>query len=154
MANLSKSKSVSHTSPKPISLSFSNIQGLRSTFSHMETFLSSSSPDILAICETNLDPSISSSDFIVPGYLPINCKDSSFHMHGLGIFVRDNLPIILEISLENPDESYICLRLSLLQSTSYLVFLYRSPSTQSCSVIDSICENIDKALMIHPSANI
>ena len=75
-------------------------------------------------------------------------------MHGLGIYVRDSLPASRELNLESSDESYICLRLSLLQSTSYLFFVYRSPSSQSCSVVNSISENIDKALLTHPSANI
>ena len=149
-----KSKSGYHKPPKPFSLSFTNIRGLRCNFSHVESFLCNSLPDVLAICETNLNPSISSSDFSVPGYLPLNRKDSSIHMHGLGIFVRDTLPISRELNLESSDESYICLRQSLLQSTSYLFFVYRSPSSQSCSVIDSISENIDKALLAHPSANI
>jgi len=46
-----------------LSLSFTNIRCLR-TFSYMISFLSDSSTDILAICETmNLYPSISSFDF-------------------------------------------------------------------------------------------
>ena len=128
------------------SLSFTIIRGLRGNFSHVESFLTNSSPDILAICKTNLDPSISSSDFGVPGHLSLNRKDSLIHMHGL-CFSR-------ELNLESSDESYICLRLSLLQSTSYLFFGYRTPSSQSCSVVNSILDNIDKALLTHLSANI
>ena len=42
----------SHNSLK---LSFTNIRGLRSNFVDYESFLESNSPDILALCETNLD---------------------------------------------------------------------------------------------------
>ena len=77
MSIFSKPKPVSKTSPKPLSLAFTNIRGLRTNFSHVESFLTHTSPDILALCETNLNPSIDSGDFVVDGYLPINRKDSS-----------------------------------------------------------------------------
>ena len=54
----------SHNSLK---LSFTNIQGLRSNFVECESFLESNSPNILALCETNLDESVDSGtvfDFI------------------------------------------------------------------------------------------
>ena len=53
-----------------LKLSFTNIPGLRSNFVDGESFLESSSPDILAVCETNLDDSIDSGNFSVRGYLP------------------------------------------------------------------------------------
>ena len=66
----------SHNSLK---LSFTNIRGLRSNFVDCESFLESNSPDILALCETNLDDSIDSGNFSVRGYLPLIRKDSSTH---------------------------------------------------------------------------
>ena len=45
----------SHNSPK---LSFMNIRGLCLNFVDWESFLESSTSDILALCETNLDDSI------------------------------------------------------------------------------------------------
>ena len=64
----------SHNSLK---LSFTNIQGLHSNFVDCESFLESKSPDILALCETNLDHSINSGNFSVRGYLPLK---SNFHL--------------------------------------------------------------------------
>ena len=58
----------SHNSLKP---SFKNIRGLCSNFVDCESFLESNSPDILALCETNLDYSIDSGNFSVRGYLPL-----------------------------------------------------------------------------------
>ena len=52
----------SHNSPK---LGFTNIQGLRSNFADCESFLESNFPDILAVCETDLDNSIDSGNFSV-----------------------------------------------------------------------------------------
>ena len=52
-------------------LSFTNIRGLRSNFVDCESFLESNSPDILALCETNLDDSFDSGNFSLKGYLPL-----------------------------------------------------------------------------------
>ena len=150
----SNRKPASSKLPTPLTISFSNIRGLRSNFSDVESFLYQNSPDILALCETNLNSDIPSDDFLVPGYLPLSRKDSVNHMHGLGLFIHENLPIAREFDLEDSKESFMCFRLSLLRSTSYLYFLYRSPSSQDCSVIQSISESIDKALSIRQSANI
>ena len=50
-----------------------------------ESFLEPNSPDILALCETNLDDSIDSGNFSVRGYLHLIRKDSSTYMHGLAV---------------------------------------------------------------------
>ena len=76
-----------------------NIQGLPSNFVDCESFLESNSPDILALCEANLDDSIDSGNFFVKGYLPLIQKDSSTHMHGLAVYVK---------TLENSADSYLC----------------------------------------------
>ena len=101
----------SHNSLK---LSFTNIRGLRSNFVDCESFLESNSPDILALCETNLDDSIDSGNFSVRGYLPLIRKDSSTHMHGLAVYVKEGLPFARDLSLENSADSYLCFRLVLL----------------------------------------
>ena len=75
----------SHNSLK---LSFTNIQGLRSNFD-CESFLESNSPDILALCEANLHDSIDFGNFSVRGYLPLIRKDSSTHMHGFTVYVKE-----------------------------------------------------------------
>ena len=68
-----------------------NIRGLRSNFVDCESFLESNSPDILALCETNLDDSIDSGNFSAKGYLPLIRTDSSTHMHGLAVYVKRRL---------------------------------------------------------------
>ena len=73
-------------------LSFTNIWGLCSNFVDCESFLESNSPDILALCETNLDDSIDSGNFSVRGYLPSIRKDSSTHIRGLAVYVKEGLP--------------------------------------------------------------
>ena len=105
-------------------LSFTNVRGLRSNFVQCESFLESNSPDILALCETNLYDSIDSGNFSVRGYLPLIQKDSITHMHGLAVYVKEGLPFAQDLSLENSADSYLCFQLALLQSVSYFFFLY------------------------------
>ena len=67
----------SHNSLK---LSFMNILGLCSNFVDCESFLESNSPDILALCETNLDDSTDSGNFSVRGYLSFQLHVSCFQL--------------------------------------------------------------------------
>ena len=64
MARLSKECTPDNfESHNSLKLSFANIWGVSSNFVNSESFLESNSPDILAICETNLDDSIDSGNF-------------------------------------------------------------------------------------------
>ena len=130
-----------------LQLSFTNIWGPRSNF------VESNSPDVLAPCETNLDDSNDSGNFSVRGYLPLIRQYSTTHMHGLTVYVKE------ELFLHGLISSKLC-RLLLIFSTGFtsfsvlLLFLYRSPSLSLCKVFDSISSNIDEILSIRPSANV
>ena len=155
MAILSKAyKPDNFESHNSLKLSFTNIRGLRSNFVDCESFLESNSPDILALCETNLDDSMDSGNFSVRGYLPLIRTDSSTHIHGLAAYVKEGLPFAQDLSLENSADSYLSFRLALLHSVSYFFFLYRSPSSPLCTVFGSISSNIDEVLSINPSTNV
>ena len=72
MAILSKAcKPDNFESHNSLKLSFTNIRGLRSNFVDCESFLESNSPEILALCETNLDDSIDSGNISVRAYLSL-----------------------------------------------------------------------------------
>ena len=134
MAILSKAcKPDNFESHNSLKLSFSNIRGLCWNFVDCESFLESNSPDILALCETNLDDSIDSGNFSVRGYLPLIRKDSSTHAWSPSLCER---------------RSSFCTRLiSWFTSLSvYFFFLYRSPSSSLCMVFYSISSNIDEVL--------
>ena len=107
-----------------LKLSFTSIRGLRSNFVDCESFLESNSPDILALCEKNLDDSIDSGNFFVRGYLPLIRKDSGTHIHGLAVYVKEGFPFAQDLSQEKSADSYLCFRLALLHSVSYFFFLY------------------------------
>ena len=120
MAILSKAcKPDDFESLNSLKLSLTNIWGLRSNFVDCESFLESNSPDILALCETNLEGSIDSGNFAVIGYLPLIRKDSSTHMRGLAVYVKGGLPFAQDLSRENSADSYLCFRLTLLHSVSF-----------------------------------
>ena len=134
-----------------LKLSFKNIGDFCSNFVVCEYFLESKSPEILPLCETNLDDSIDSGNFSVRGYLPLIRKYSITHMHGLAVYVKEGLPFAWDLSLENSADSYLCFQLALLHSVSNFFFLYRSPSSSLCTVLVSISSNIDEVLSINPS---
>ena len=136
-----------------LKISFTNIRGLRSNFVDYESFLESNSPDILALCETNVDDSIDSGNFSVTSYLPSIQKDSSTHTHGFTVYAKEGLPFTRNLSLENSADSYLYFRLALLHlvphsfsSINHLLCL--------CAVFYSISFNKDEVLLINPSANV
>ena len=79
---------------------------------------------------------------------------TSTHIHGLTVYVKEGLLFPWDLSLDNSADSYLCFRLALLHSVSYFFFFYQSPSSSSCTNVDSISSNTDEALSINPSANV
>ena len=153
MALLSKEcKSDNFESHNSLRLCFTNICGLNSNFAECESFLESNSPDILALCETNLDNSIDSGSFSVTGYLPLIWTDSITHMHGLAIYVKEGHPLTQDLSIEKSPDSYLCFRLTLLHSVSCFFFLCGSPYLSLFMPFYSTSSNIDEVLSINPSA--
>ena len=91
-------------------------------FVKYEFFFESNTPDILALCETNLDESVDSPNFPVRGYLPLIQKDSVTHTHGLAVFVKERLPFAWDLFQKNFEYSYLYFPLALLHSVSYFFF--------------------------------
>ena len=129
-----------------LKLTFTNIWRLRSNFFDCESFFESNSPDILALCVTNVDDSIDSGNFSVKCYFPLIQKDSSTYMHSHAVYVNEGFSLTLGLSLENSADCYLSFRLALLHALSYFFFLYRSSSSSFCMVLKSISSNIDETL--------
>ena len=102
-----------------LKLSFTNIRVLCLNFVDCKSFLESNSPDILALCETNLDDLIDSGNFSVRGYLPLIRKDSGTHMHGVTVYVKEGLLFARDLALENSADSYLCFQLAFFHSVSF-----------------------------------
>ena len=90
-----------------LKLSFINIRGLGSNSVNCESFGESNFPDILALSETNLDDSIDTGNFSVRGYFLLIWKDSSTHVHGLTVYVKEGLPFARDLSLEKSADFYV-----------------------------------------------
>ena len=89
MAILSKRCKPDNFEPnKSLKLNLKNIREIRSSFVESESFLESNSPDILALCNTNLDDSFDSGNFSVRVYLSLIQNDSITHMHGLVVYLK------------------------------------------------------------------
>ena len=102
MAILSKGcKPYNFESHNSLKISFTNIWELCWNFVNCESFLESNSPDILAVCETNLDDSIDYGNFSVKGYLFLIWKHFTTHMHGLTVSVKEGLSFAWDLSLDN-----------------------------------------------------
>ena len=132
-------------------IAYTNIRGLRTNFVYVEPYLNSKKPDMLALCETNLNPEISEKEFDIPGYCSLSVKQR--HMHGLAVYIKEGIPCARDPSFESSDQPFMCFRMALLHSTSFIFFLYR-PHQDNLECINSISENIDKVLCSYPSANI
>ena len=110
MTILSKGcKPYTFESNNSLKFSFTNIWGLCSNFVDSYYFLELNSPDILALCETNLDDS---GNFSVRDYLPLIQKDSTTHINGL--VVKEGLPFAQDLPPENSADSDLCVQLALL----------------------------------------
>ena len=86
-------------------------------------------------------------------YCPLIRKDSSTHMHGITVHVKEGLLFAGDLPLENSADSYLCFWLALVRVVPYFYFLYRSLSASLSMVFHSILCNIE-VLSINSSANV
>ena len=102
-----------------------------------------------------LDDTISEREFDIAGYNTLVTKHDHMkrHMHGLGVYIKSGIPCARDLSYEDPEHSYISMRLAMVHTTAYIFFLYR-PSDDNLAVIDSISSKIDQILVDNSSASI
>ena len=111
--------------------------------------MSNNKPDLFALCLTSMrilliQISLYQDTCQFIARIPYTCL-------GVGIYVRDSLPIACDWTLADISVPFMCFRLVLMH---YIFFLYHSPSSPSCSVVDAVSSNLDKALIPHFSAYI
>lgn len=137
--------------PKNLTISFSNIRGLRSNLLEVENFLSARAPDIFAVSETRLDANIPSSEVTPDGYV-LHRLDRA-PCHGLAVFSSPNLPIVRLTEYEDQEHEYVAFVAHFEGSTQLLFFLYRSPSANS-EIFDVLSDKIDTLLGKYPAAEV
>ena len=136
MAILSKAPTPDNfESQNSLKLSFTNIHNLRLNFVESESFPESSYPDIITLCETNLDDSIYSANFSVRGYLPLIRKYSVTRIHGLAVYVKEGR-FLLGIYLQKSPRIFIYVFDRL---TSFSVLLLSSLLNPSSLYVHSFC---------------
>ena len=124
-------------------ISFSNIRGLRANFDEVSYFLQERSPDLLALSETRLDSSVSSSEFTPDGYT-LHRMDKA-PSHGLALLAKSSLPLRRLRESEDPRHEYLAFLAPLPNITFILFFLYRSPSTD-CEILNCISDKLNNLL--------
>ena len=72
-------------------------------------------------------------------------------MHGLGVYIKHGIPCARDISFEDANLPFMCFRMALLHSTSFIIFLYR-PCRSGSEIFDSISEKVDEILAKYPAA--
>ena len=136
-----------------LKLSFMNILGLHSNFDDCKSFLESNSADILALCETNQNDTIDSGNLSVRGYLPLIRNNSTTHMHGLSVYMKEGLPFAWDLSRENC--SFFLMFLTGFTSLSvFLLFPLSITFFVFMHSFDSGSSDIDEVLSINPSTNV
>ena len=103
-----------------LEICFSNIRGLRTNYDEVSHFLQVRSPDLLALSESKLDSSVSSSEFTPDGY--------TFHRmdkapcHGLVLFAKTSLPLRRLRESEDSRHEYLAFLAPLPITTLILIF--------------------------------
>ena len=84
---------------------FTNILVLRSNFVVANFSLNQNLLTFLLCVRQTWIQAIDSGNFSVRSYLPLIRKDSSNHMHGLAVYVKEGVPFAQDLPLENSADS-------------------------------------------------
>ena len=101
-----------------LKLRVTNIQGLHSNFVGCDVFLTSNLPEILGLCEANLNAWYVCFSFFVSGYFLLIWKDPVTNMHCLAIHTKEGLPFGMNCLLTTADFYFF-----LTGFTSFIVLL-------------------------------
>ena len=136
-------------------IAFANIRGFRNlpeVHAHMVLY----KPDIIAISESG-SPESSDPSLAMPGYSKPELKADPLKRgcHGLMVYIKGGFPAGRVKRFEVDDAPFMCFRIALVQSTSYIFTLYRPQNDADGDVLmDQIAEKVDLILTECPSANI
>ena len=134
-------------------ISYTNIRGLRRNLPEVAAHLMEIKPDFMAISETG--SCIPREEFQIQGYSDLISKADPLnrHGHGLGVYIKDGIPCGRVTAYEDPDLPFMCFRVALVHSTSFIFTLYR-PQKDGSILFDRIAEKIDSIMVDYPYANI
>ena len=136
-------------------IAFANIRGSKN-LPEVHAYATMNKPDIIAISESG-SPDASDPSLDLPGYSEPELKADPLKRgcHGLLVYIKKAFPAGRVKRFEVADAPFMCFRVALVQSTSYIFTLYRPQHDTDGNVLfDQIAEKVDQILTECPSANI
>ena len=133
-----------------------NIRSLRPKIDELSAFSSATSPDILAVCETWLDSTVSDSQISLPYYGAPYRSDRNDERRGGGVclYVKNSIKNVKTLKMEPCPKEIECLWLLLASCGVIFVLLYIPPNLHSDSYVtiaNYLIENVDNAFEADPS---
>ena len=148
-----------HTTPC-YSVSYTNIRGLRANLPEVATHAQDERPDLFFMSETLMKtPGKSEDTQSEPGKNDLPSLDGysephvKQHGHGLAAYIKEGFPCSRFEKFEHTDAPYMCFRISLVHSTSFIFTLYR-PQKDGTEIFDQLGQSIDAILSENPYADI
>ena len=142
------------------SVSYTNIRGLRGNLPEVATHALEEKPDLFFMSETLVKTSgkleepqneVNKNDLpSLDGYSDPHVKQQG---HGLAAYIKEGFPCSRFAKYELADAPYMCFRVSLVHSTSFIFALYR-PQKDGTVIFDQIGQAIDSILSENPYADI
>lgn len=138
-------------------IDFCNICGLKSNLNAVFSHLQNSSPDVLALSETQVFNNLDVDQFSYTGY---NFEPAFFPHRGIGIYLKSNLVCKRLQHFEarsNEKFAFIWIQVRIDNKLKFLCFLYRSQelsSDKTWEELDYLTVTVDEILSQHQDAEI
>ena len=134
------------------SIHYTNIRGLNSNFSSVESLLATSSPNLFLLSETQLSSQSSPDPFQISHY---NLYSRFHSKGGICTYCNINTPIARLMDLESPHFDVLWLKIYLPTTTIFLCFCYCSPNaTNFPSFFEYLTSCHESLLSSHPRAEV
>ena len=136
-------------------IAFANIRGFKN-LPEVHSYMILHKPDIIAISESG-SPDSNDPAPNMPGYSEPDLKPDPQKRgcHGLLVYIKEGFPAGRVTRFEVEGAPFMCFKVALVQSTSYIFTLYRPQNDADGKVLlDQIAEKVDLILTECPSANI
>ena len=141
-----------HDRLSSFTIHYTNIRGLNSNFSSVESHLATSSPNLFLLSETQLSSQSSPDPFQISHY---NLYSRFRSKGGVCAYCNINTPIARLMGLESPHFDVLWLKIYLLTTTIFLCFCYCSPNaTNFPSFFEYLTSCHDSLLSSHPHAEV
>ena len=160
LSRTSKPRKAPPTTCPFYSVSYTNIRGLRGNLPEVATHALEEKPDLFFMSETLVktsgkleEPQIEVNKNDLPSLVGYSDPHVKQQGHGLAAYVKEGFPCSRFAKYEHADAPYMCFRVSLVHSTSFIFALYR-PQKDGTVIFDQIGQAIDSILSENPYADI